>query len=229
MIACTENLRTSYDKLWLLSPNEIFSSEQILSSRNLHEYAENSDHKLEGNQYQRFKNNSFDIDDRVPELKSWGIDFAYSKQIATDHDCWLRSTSPREEFSVLTLGYGMLADFWANSEAGVSPCFPLTRNASFTEITLNYVDNNSNTLSSGKFEIRNHESESVLKEINVLNTNNSISLPDGKYRVVNTEASTGYSLIDEFAIVVKNGQLYKEDLNGQLESLANNTIVCIAR
>jgi hypothetical protein len=116
------NLKTSYDKLWLLSPNEIWSTNQNTSTH--------FTHPLEGAQYERFVNENSGM---TSSTNSQNFTKAYrftsnTAALGSASVWWLRS-SARSYASYVTgvAGSGYVSYSYASTNYGVAPCFSLSR------------------------------------------------------------------------------------------------------
>ena len=113
------NLKTSYDKLWLLSPNEIWTTAQNTSSYYTH--------PLEGTQFSRFAGNT-----ATSSTSSQDFTKAYyiantSGNNAGSADCWwLRSSNGNSTYGALgVFASGLVNNRNTCSRNGVAPCFSL--------------------------------------------------------------------------------------------------------
>ena len=115
------NLKTTYDKLWLLSPNEIWTASQNTASN----YA----HPLEGVQYPYFASNSLDSSTANQEGTKAYRRSANASNAGSAYYWWLRSTrSSNNYYALYVFSNGYVNYSSANCYNGVAPGFALTRN-----------------------------------------------------------------------------------------------------
>ena len=122
-----QNLRTSYDRLWLLSPNEIWSTTQNTSTYYTH--------PLEGTQYQYFaaKTNMAASSSSQVGTRAYYRSSNTSGSGFTDI-WWLRSSSSDSINSALYVSSsGYCVSNYAYDYYGVAPCFSLKANAELPE------------------------------------------------------------------------------------------------
>ena len=115
------NLKTTYDKLWLLSPAEI----------NYTGTTTNYQHPLEAGTvcvYQKITENAQSI---TNSTNNFYKGYYFSNDTATSGTTsywWLRSSSGGGAYSVLLVfGSGGVGSYYASDRSGVSPCFSLKR------------------------------------------------------------------------------------------------------
>ena len=121
------NLKVSYDKLWLLSSNEIGDNTSIIDTVHQHPLE-----ALDDGIYQRFIENNEKLSDRTgsPFFSGRRVDNTTSGT-SSSYDWWLRSIdSYYDIYNVLSVFGGRVSGMYGPSNYGISPCFSLTKNAS---------------------------------------------------------------------------------------------------
>ena len=117
------NLKTSYDKLWLLSPNEIWSTTQNTSTYYTH--------PLEGSQYPYFVTKTSGVTSSTSSqngTKTYYIGSQTGGSSGTASYWWLRSSISSSSYHALYVyGTGNVSYYNAYYHIGVAPCFSLSR------------------------------------------------------------------------------------------------------
>lgn len=125
-------LKTTYDKLWLLSTNEIWSTTQNTFS----DYT----HPNEGPQYERFASNSNKMGGSQDDQTFTRAYYAQGDNNSRYTFWWLRSTCSRSSrlvMSVYDRGYARDVNPNRGLDRSILPCFALSRNQQSTAAPAN--------------------------------------------------------------------------------------------
>lgn len=108
-----KNLKTTNDKLWLFSSNEVADTIRYKVY----------DHPLEGSVYEKFKGTNADNNNA---RRSYYVDSKTGNAIGASRSAWLRSSYGDSDFQVLSL-YSGVFHYTTDDEIGVSVGFTLKR------------------------------------------------------------------------------------------------------
>ena len=109
-----KNLKTTNDKLWLFSSNEVADTIRYKLY----------DHPLEGSVYKKFKGTNADDNNA---RRSYYVDSKTGDAIGASRSAWLRSSYGYSDFEALYLVGGGLFHYSVDDECGVSVGFTLKR------------------------------------------------------------------------------------------------------